>query len=219
MSKEYFSALQKNEEYSKENQLYLKKRGLNTNQNLIKTFFNKNIKKGEFILDLGTADGTFVEVAKENGFQSSGLDIDQVNLENQSIDIKTETCDMVVANSLIEHIQNPTNFLREVKRVLKKNAFFILITPDWKLNIDNFNISVVSKKKLSSAQLKNIIDVVSANCESNELISISQNSDGTNINLFSKFKDLKDIEKLDKDLQNKFPKLEFILLRENSNVI
>ena len=92
-------------------------------------------------------------------------------------------------------------------------------TSSEKLNIDNFNISVVSKKKLSSAQLKNIIDVVSANCESNELISISQNSDGTNINLFSKFKDLKDIEKLDKDLQNKFPKLEFILLRENSNVI
>ena len=92
-------------------------------------------------------------------------------------------------------------------------------TSSEKLNIDNFNISVVSKKKLSSAQLKNIIDVVSANCESNELISISQNSDGTNINLFSKFKDLKDIKKLDKDLQNKFPKLEFILLRENSNVI
>ncbi len=92
-------------------------------------------------------------------------------------------------------------------------------TKDEKLNIDNFNISVVSKKKLNSSELKSIIDVISNHCESNELISISQNSDGTNINLFSKFNTLKDIEKLDKDFQKKFPKLDFILLRENSNVI
>ena len=158
MSKEYFSALQKNEEYINENQLYLKKRVLITIQNLIKTFFNKNIKKGEFILDLGTADGTFVKVAKENGFQSLGLDIDQVNLENQSIDIKTETCDMVVANSLIEHIQNPTNFLREVKRVLKKNAFFILITPDWKLNIDNFFDDPTHVRPYTKVSLEFLLD-------------------------------------------------------------
>ncbi len=92
-------------------------------------------------------------------------------------------------------------------------------TKDEKLNIDNFNISVVSKKKLNSSELKSIIDVISNHCDSNELISISQNSDGTNINLFSKFNTLKDIEKLDKDFQKKFPKLDFILLRENSNVI
>tara|TARA_Y100000590_G_scaffold374991_1_gene439624 strand:- start:1478 stop:2170 length:693 start_codon:yes stop_codon:yes gene_type:complete len=92
-------------------------------------------------------------------------------------------------------------------------------TNDSKLNIDNFNVSIVSKKKLNSTELKAIIDVVSNHCESNELISISQNSDGTNINLFSKFKKLSDIEKLDKNFQKKFPKLEFVLLRENSNVV
>ena len=92
-------------------------------------------------------------------------------------------------------------------------------TNDRKLNIDNFNVSIVSKKKLSSTELKNIIDLVSKHCESNELISISQNSEGTNVNLFSKFKELKDIEKLDKDFQNKFSKLDIILLRENSNVV
>ena len=92
-------------------------------------------------------------------------------------------------------------------------------TNDRKLNIDNFNVSIASKKKLSSTELKNIIDLVSKHCESNELISISQNSEGTNVNLFAKFKELKDIEKLDKDFQNKFSKLDIILLRENSNVV
>ena len=92
-------------------------------------------------------------------------------------------------------------------------------TNDRKLNIDNFNVSIASKKKLNSTELKNIIDLVSKYCESNELISISQNSEGTNVNLFAKFKELKDIEKLDKDFQNKFSKLDIILLRENSNVV
>jgi len=92
-------------------------------------------------------------------------------------------------------------------------------TNESKLNIDNFNVSIASKKKLNSTELKNIIDLVSKYCESNELISISQNSEGTNINLFAKFKELKDIEKLDKDFQNKFSKLDIILLRENSNVV
>ena len=60
MSIEYLSAVQKSGEYNKETQLYLKKRVLVTIQNLIKTFFNRKIEKGEYILDLGTADGTFV---------------------------------------------------------------------------------------------------------------------------------------------------------------
>ena len=45
MSIEYLSAVQKRE-YNKETQLYLKKRVLVTIQNLIKTFFNRKIEKG-----------------------------------------------------------------------------------------------------------------------------------------------------------------------------
>jgi len=92
-------------------------------------------------------------------------------------------------------------------------------TNDEKLNIDKFNISINSNKRLNSNDLKNIIDIVSNYSESNELVSISQNSDGTNINMFSKFKKFNDIQKLDKVFQKKFPKIDFIFLRENSNVV
>ena len=88
-----------------------------------------------------------------------------------------------------------------------------------KLNIDNFNISIISKKKLDSTDLKSIIDIISSNCESNELISMSQNSDGTNINLFSKFKKFEDIQKINKIFKTKFPNIDFVFLRENSNVL
>lgn len=80
-------------------------------------------------------------------------------------------------------------------------------TNDEKLNIDKFNISITSNKRLDSTDLKNIVDTVSNYSESNELVSISQNSDGTNINMFSKFKKFNDIQKLDKVFQKNFQKL------------
>ena len=112
MSKEYFQTLQNQDSYEKKNQTYLKKRVLQTFLNLVNAFSNTDIKKESFILDLGTADGTFVEVAKNNGFKSLGLDINKVDLEKDKIDLKNETCDMITGNSLIEHIKNPENLLK-----------------------------------------------------------------------------------------------------------
>ena len=138
MSKEYFTSLQKQEIYSKKNQLFLKKRVLKTFLNLIEFFFNKRLEKDQFILDLGSADGTFVDVAKSSGFKALGLDINQLNLETDKISLENNSCDLITANSLIEHISNPENFLQECKRTLKDNGILIIVTPDWSLNIKNF---------------------------------------------------------------------------------
>ena len=154
MSKEYFQTLQNQDSYEKKNQTYLKKRVLQTFLNLVNAFSNTDIKKESFILDLGTADGTFVEVAKNNGFKSLGLDINKVDLEKDKIDLKNETCDMITGNSLIEHIKDPENLLKESKRLLKKNGVLILVTPDWAQNFTNFyddptHVKPYTKKSLA----------------------------------------------------------------------
>ena len=59
------------------------------------------------------------------------LHFDKINLADNS-------CDIVTAISLIEHIHQPKNFLSEVKRVLKKNKYFVIVTPDWSSNMKNF---------------------------------------------------------------------------------
>ena len=123
MSKEHYSALQKREDYKKDNQLYLKNRVFLTFKNLIKTFFNREIENGQFLLDLGAGNGALVQVAKNEGLQSSGLDINQVNFETDKINLGDGSCDIISAISLIEHIQNPRNLLNEAKRLLKKNGF------------------------------------------------------------------------------------------------
>ena len=138
MSKEYLENLTKREDYKKQNQLYLKERVFRTFKNLIFTFFKKNIFDLKNSLDLGSADGSFVEVLKKNGFEAYGIDINDVNFENGKFKFENNKFDLVTAISIIEHLSNPDNFLHEIKRVLKENGFFILVTPNWKMDMKIF---------------------------------------------------------------------------------
>ena len=86
-----------------------------------------------------------------------------------------------------------------------------------RISLENFNFSIISKKKLDSNNLKDVIDIVANNSDNCELISISQNSDGTNINLLSRFSKIDNIENINDELKEKFPSLDFVLVRESIN--
>lgn len=86
-----------------------------------------------------------------------------------------------------------------------------------RIKTENFNFSIISKKKLDSKNLKDVIDIVTNNSDDCELISISQNSDGTNINLLSRFSKISNIENINDELKEKFPSLDFVLVRESIN--
>ena len=86
-----------------------------------------------------------------------------------------------------------------------------------RIRIENFNFSIISKKKLDSNNLKDVIDIVTNSSDDCELISISQNSDGTNINLLSRFSKIGNIENINDELKEKFPSLDFVLVRESIN--
>ena len=95
--------------------------------------------------------------------------------------------------------------------------FYRFETNEKKIEIENFNISVISKKKLEFIKIKTIIDIVTNDSDSCELISVSQHSDGTTINLLSRFSKINNIEKIDKNLKKKFPSLDYVLVRESIN--
>ena len=138
MKKEYLSARLNKDIFYKRNEIYLKRRVFFTFKNLIKTFYNQDIKSFKEILDLGAGDKSFVKVVKENGINCRGLDVDEIDLENEKINYEDCEFDLVTGISLIEHIFNPSNFLKESYRVLKKDRFLILVTPDWEYNFKNF---------------------------------------------------------------------------------
>ena len=88
-----------------------------------------------------------------------------------------------------------------------------------KISIDKFNVSLISNKKLDKDNLKKIIDLVSNYSLQSEFISVSQDSDSTTINLLSKFKNINNINELDKKLKKKFPNLNFVFVKDSTNVI
>ena len=84
MSKEYFDGLKKRQDYNRENQIYLKRRVFLTFQNLIQTFFNKDIKELKNMLDLGASDRALVQIGRKFGLDAVGLDINDINFEKDN---------------------------------------------------------------------------------------------------------------------------------------
>ena len=154
MSKEYFDGLKKRQDYNRENQIYLKRRVFLTFQNLIQTFFNKDIKELKNMLDLGASDRALVQIGRKFGLDAVGLDINDINFEKDNFGFKDNQFNLVTAVSLIEHINEPKILLRETYRVMCDNGFFILVTPDWQHGYRNFyddptHVRPYTKKSIS----------------------------------------------------------------------
>jgi len=88
-----------------------------------------------------------------------------------------------------------------------------------KITADKFNISLISNKKLDKDNLKKLIDLVSNYSSQSEFISISQDSDNTTINLLSKFDNFNNLNLLKAAINQKFPNLDFVFVRDSSIAI
>ena len=111
-----------------------------TFKRLLKYIGLDHLSKPCKILDIGSGDGSFIKVCKENGHESFGLDGSKENIdfEKDRLKFNDKTFDIITMLSVIEHIQNPTNILNEILRVLKKGGILIIITPNFKYCYKNF---------------------------------------------------------------------------------
>lgn len=126
--------------------------------NLLQRFWHKRrfeeIKKlvepvsGQ-ILDIGSADGVFTEVVLEASKASGviGIDVLEESVEwankfwdknsrmkflvgdAQHLDFEAETFDAVFALEVMEHVYEPVKALQEIKRVLKKEGYALILVP------------------------------------------------------------------------------------------
>lgn len=103
------------------------------------------LKEKTNILDIGCGDGTFLANIKANNPQVKlyGVDfskfqlekaktiatVKQANLE-KGIPFKENTFDVIYCAEVIEHLFNPDFLLEECNRILKKNGYLILSTPN-----------------------------------------------------------------------------------------
>ncbi len=104
-------------------------------------FVNLNhMNKSCKLLDLGSGDGSFIKVCKNNGFDAIGIDgsKNNINFENDKLDFKDGVFDVITLISVIEHIEKPENILKEIFRVLKKQGIIVIITPNFRYSYKNF---------------------------------------------------------------------------------
>jgi SAM-dependent methyltransferase len=97
--------------------------------------------KTQKILDAPTGVGVLAEMLRKKGHNVIGLDIEKNKYRpkdkkiviadlTHSIPLKDQTFDAVVFVEGIEHLSDPLRVIREIHRVLKKNGYFILTTPN-----------------------------------------------------------------------------------------
>ncbi len=106
----------------------------------------EKLKKGSRILEIGSATGLFLSYMNSLGFDSTGIEICKesveygkknykVNLLNCSLEdanLKDNSFDLIHFSHLIEHLNDPFNFLLRVNRLLKDDGLAILTTPNSK---------------------------------------------------------------------------------------
>tara|TARA_R110002096_G_scaffold244371_2_gene436584 strand:- start:2175 stop:2873 length:699 start_codon:yes stop_codon:yes gene_type:complete len=97
------------------------------------------------ILDIGCCRGDALRRIKKNDsdLELFGVDLRDedtyedvefktCNLETESLPFEDNTFDFVYSKSVLEHVVNTENYIKESFRVLKPGGIFIGLTPDWK---------------------------------------------------------------------------------------
>jgi SAM-dependent methyltransferase len=99
---------------------------------------------GARALELGAGSGALAERLQAAGFSVTAADIEnnfELGTEFLRLDLNdpnfgralSSEFDLITAVEVIEHLENPTAFLRSIRKLLKPNGFAILTTP----NVEN----------------------------------------------------------------------------------
>lgn len=105
----------------------------------------KFLKEGKNqLLDIGSATGALLEKLQHRGWNVSGIEIstpqseyarqkrklDIIGVPLEKAGIGSESFSIVLASHLIEHLNDPFLFIREVHRILKPGGYFFVTTPN-----------------------------------------------------------------------------------------
>ena len=81
--------------------------------------------------------GSFHGVDLENP-TIDGVKVVSCNLEKESLPYMDNFFDVIFTKSVIEHVSNTDNFIKEIYRTLKPGGTLIIMAPDWQSQMLNF---------------------------------------------------------------------------------
>ena len=106
----------------------------------------KHLKKTEKILDFGCGEGALSQRLKDDGYQVYSVDINakdfKAETEFEMLDFNNadmvaqfyerhhEEFSMVIGVEVIEHVENPWQYIRDLKSLVKPGGYILLSTPN-----------------------------------------------------------------------------------------
>ena len=124
------------------------------------------------LLDVGCGRGEHLSEFQKLGFQVKGVDLSKeakelsndleieiIDAEKQPLPYKDRSFDVLFNKSLIEHLNNPDNFMREAFRILKPGGRLITMTPDWESNYKIFYEDYTHKTPFTIDSLRDIYQI------------------------------------------------------------
>lgn len=112
------------------------------------------VKEHVSLLDIGCSTGWFLKVAQDFGFEIAGIELSEFAAKkaNKLLDgdfvkttalnetsFPTEYFDIIHSNQVLEHIQEPIEFINAQRKLLKKDGILVLGTP----NMDSLSFKLM----------------------------------------------------------------------------
>lgn len=107
-------------------------------------------KMGIQVIPVEPLESGAITLAK-NGFPTFLATLESLNLPKNSLDA-------IGAFDVLEHLENPTDLLKEVNRILKVGGIFICSVPAYQWLFSDFDISIGHFRRYSKKSLKNLTD-------------------------------------------------------------
>ena len=114
--------------------------------------FSSLFSKDTQLLEIGCASGYFLFETKDYVKSVIGVELTKeyveyakskgLNVKESLDEVPDNSCDLIVMFHILEHIDDPINFLKEVKKKLSKNGKLIIEVP----NVDDILVSVYKIK-------------------------------------------------------------------------
>ncbi|MBL7036664.1 class I SAM-dependent methyltransferase [Candidatus Microgenomates bacterium] len=101
-----------------------------------------SFKKGGTVLEIGCSNGVFLDLFKERGFETWGIEpsktADRAKKKGHKVlkttfekaKLQSDYFDVVVLNHTLEHLKNPEEILKKVGKVLKKDGIVYIDVPN-----------------------------------------------------------------------------------------
>lgn len=134
-----------------------------------KEYIDKNKIEKTKLLDVGSGKGNHLVGFSRLGIEVYGLDkagecikaladfdTRECNIEKEKFPCEDNFFDFIFSKSVLEHIENTGNFFKESLRVLKPGGIAIILTPDWKSQMNFFwddytHVKAFTRKGLQNA--------------------------------------------------------------------